>query len=113
MTLSNCHMSNDVWPGDDPRKLLDKVAGKWRLADPLPAGYIVTTEEDSSVNKQCRPTAVKIGDFVDVGVGFDIVMRGRSNTASAVKVYLAMKHVLVLIKTSDTVSVANNSSTVH
>jgi hypothetical protein len=84
--------------GDDPDNLLQKVLNKWRVPSALSAGYITIDDEGHTSNLRCSPSVVQEGDFVDLGVGFDIVRRKK------IAVHLSLKHILILRSCADKVS---------
>ena len=78
---------------DDPHGWAPAVARDWRVMDKLEIGRRLP--DGSTV--ACSPFALSKGDFVDVGVEFDVSTSRTPNGHVRNHVHLAIAHVLQLL----------------
>jgi predicted RecA/RadA family phage recombinase len=52
---------------------------------------------DNGATVECSPLALSDGDFVDVGLSFDIALVKAPNGQRRVRVFLCLEHVLQLL----------------
>jgi hypothetical protein len=79
--------------GDDPHGWISAIADKWRVVEQLQIGRRLV--EGQAVS--CSPYALSRGDFVDVGMGFDICTSRTPTGRMRNNVNLSMVHVLQLL----------------
>lgn len=77
--------------GDDPDGLAKRVEKQWVVDHRI--GYSLQTE--NGTRKSCNHFAIRPGDFVDVGITFDILSRFVKGKRTAT-ITLAVKDVLRL-----------------
>lgn len=77
---------------DDPVDLAATVNDQWRVTEMLSLGRIV---DNSPV--ACPASAICKGDFVDVGVSFDVVVKRDRKGGKSVRAHLKLQHVLQLL----------------
>jgi hypothetical protein len=78
---------------DDPENKCEILIGQWVVAEKLQIGCLM----DNGDTVECSPLALSDGDFVDVGLSFDIALVKAPNGQWRVRVFLCLEHVLQLI----------------
>lgn len=73
------------------------------VAEKLQIGRVL----DNGDTIQCSPLALSEGDFVDIGLSFDIALAKSHNGQRRVRVFLCMEHVLQLLPRTRTAEVSN------
>ena len=82
-----------LMPADDPEDRCAILDGQWLIAEKLQIGRLL----DNGDTVQCSPLALSEGDFVDVGLSFDIALAKAPNGQRKVRVFLCLEHVLQLL----------------
>jgi hypothetical protein len=80
-------------PADDPEDRCGVLDGQWTVTEKLQIGRVL----DNGDSVQCSPLALSEGDFVDVGLSFDIAFTKAFNGQRKVRVFLCLEHVLQLL----------------
>lgn len=78
--------------GDDPHEWAPGVDNMWRVTQKLETGQ----REGSGTNSICSPFLFSQGDFVDIGVAFDIATTRQPSGRLRNHVHLSIVHVLQL-----------------
>jgi len=90
-------------PADDPENRCAALRGHWKVTDKLQIGRLL----DNGETVQCSALALSEGDFVDVGLTFDVAMTKSANGQRRVRVFLLMEHVLQLLPNRRVTEVSN------
>jgi hypothetical protein len=80
-------------PADDPEDRCAVLDGQWSVTEKLQIGRLL----DNGDSVQCSPLALSEGDFVDVGLSFDVAFAKAPNGQRKVRVFLCLEHVLQLL----------------
>jgi hypothetical protein len=80
-------------PSDDPDNRCAVLDGSWFVREKLQVGRLL----DDGRMIQCSPLALSDGDFVNVGMSFDIAFAKAPNGHRRVRVFLCLEHVLQLL----------------
>ncbi|KAH7905425.1 hypothetical protein BJ138DRAFT_1017715, partial [Hygrophoropsis aurantiaca] len=75
---------------DDPKQLYSSIAQQWCLTDRL----LIGRRTDNGGRSACSHLMLSPGDFVDVGLTFDIVHQREKDGSQAFKIHLGFSHVL-------------------
>jgi hypothetical protein len=78
---------------DDPNGWLPKVANQWAVRDVLQIGRML----DNGHMAACSPMALNVGDFIDVGVSFEVAVTRSFNGQRRIHIHLVLSHVLQLM----------------
>jgi hypothetical protein len=78
---------------DDPENKCEVLGGRWVVAEKLQIGRLM----DNGDTVECSPLALSEGDFVDVGLSFDVALVKAPNGQRRVRVFLCLEHVLQLL----------------
>lgn len=81
---------------DDPASKAQRIASSWIVTNMLPIGQ----KTAEGPERECNQILLSEGDFVDVGVSFDIVMKKHR-----VAVHLVVEYVSQLIRAKDVAKV--------
>ncbi|KAK7026976.1 hypothetical protein R3P38DRAFT_2527275 [Favolaschia claudopus] len=93
---TNRNLPSALREGDDPHGICEAVAKDWKVTSRLSIGRLAPSMVDDNRTVVCDHTAVKTGDFVDIGVSVEIVTFGRFDEKPRVDVHFCLEHVLLL-----------------
>ncbi|KAH7925864.1 hypothetical protein BV22DRAFT_1010284, partial [Leucogyrophana mollusca] len=81
-----------VTTSDDPNNWFAAIQGEWDVEENVPVARVSADGNMTTMNH----LLLLLGDFVEVGAEFDIVLGRDRNSRSAVKIFMSFHHVVQL-----------------